>query len=90
MGPLRHLDDRDLDRLIAGRGIDGDLEAGDLAGLVDDVRATHLRPVAQVTRERHLVAMAEAAHLAPSTDPLPPAHVRPQNVLSRRHQHTVI
>jgi hypothetical protein len=31
MGPLRHLDDRDLDRLIAGRGIEGDLEAGDLA-----------------------------------------------------------
>jgi hypothetical protein len=71
MGPLRHLDDRDLDRLIAGRGIDGDPEAGDLAGLVDDVRATHLRPVAQDTRARHLAAMAEAAHLTPSTDPLP-------------------
>jgi hypothetical protein len=25
------MDDRDLDRLIAGRGIEGDLEAGDLA-----------------------------------------------------------
>jgi hypothetical protein len=90
MGPLRHLDDRDLDRLIAGHQVGGDLEAGDLAGLVDDVRATHLRPVAQDTRARHLHAMAEAARLAPSTDPLPPAHVRPQNVLSRRHQHTVI
>jgi hypothetical protein len=40
MGPLRHLDDRDLDRLIAGRGIEGDLEAGDLAGLVGR-RARH-------------------------------------------------
>jgi hypothetical protein len=81
MGPLRHLDDRDLDRLIAGRGIDGDLEAGDLAGLVDDVRATHLSPVAQDTRERHLAAMAQTARLTPSTDPLPsvPARRMPRN-----------
>jgi hypothetical protein len=76
MGPLRHLDDRDLDRLIAGRGIEGDPEAGDLAGLVDDVRATHLRPVAQDTRERHLAAMAQTARLTPSTDPLPSVPAR--------------
>ena len=71
MAPLRDLDDRDLDRLIAGREIDDDLGTGDLAGLVDDVRATHLRPVAQDTRARHLAAMTEAARLTPSTDPPP-------------------
>ncbi|MCP9491722.1 MAG: hypothetical protein MSC31_17885, partial [Solirubrobacteraceae bacterium MAG38_C4-C5] len=81
MRPLRHLDDRDLDRLLAGHEVDGDLEAGDLAGLVDDVRSTHLRPVARDTRERHLVAMAEAARLAPSTDSLPPAHARSRRSL---------
>ncbi|MDQ3768577.1 MAG: hypothetical protein M3370_03730, partial [Actinomycetota bacterium] len=76
MAPFRDLDDRDLDRLLAGREVDGDLEAGDLAGLVDDVRATHLRPVAQDTRARHLAAMTEAARLTPSTDPLPSVRAR--------------
>lgn len=76
MTPLHDLDDRDLDRLLAGREVDGDLEAGDLAALVDDVRATHLRPVAQDTRARHLTAMTEAARLTPSTDPLPPVRAR--------------
>lgn len=81
MAPLRDLDDRDLDRLLAGREIDDDLEAGDLAGLVDDVRATHLRPVAQDTRARHLAAMTEAARLTPSTEPLPSVRAR-QNLRS--------
>jgi len=76
MGPLRHLEDRDLDRLIAGHEVDGDREAGELVGLVEDVRATHLRPVAQETRQRHLVAMAEAARLAPSPDLHPPVSAR--------------
>lgn len=76
MTPLHDMDDRDLDRLIAGREIDDDLEAGDLAGLVKDVRATHLRPVAQDTRARHLAAMTEAARLTPSTDPLSSVRAR--------------
>ena len=75
MTPLRDMDDRDLDRLLAGREID-DPEAGDLAGLVDDVRSTHLHPVAQETRARHLAAMTEASRLTPSTDPLPPVPAR--------------
>lgn len=66
MAPLRELHDRDLDRLLAGRRpIHG--QADDLAELVRDVRAEHLRPMADHVEARHVSAMAQAARDLSST-----------------------
>lgn len=67
MAPLRDLDDRDLDRLLAGRSVVGG-EAADLAELVRDVRLEHLRPMAPDVEARHVSAMAQAARGLSSTE----------------------
>ncbi len=67
MAPLRELHDRDLDRLLAGRrAVHG--AADDLAELVRDVRAEHLRLMADDVEARHVSAMAQAARDLSSTE----------------------
>lgn len=79
MGHLPDFDDRDLNRLLAGRDAPDGLE--DLAGFVRDAREGHVGAPRADVASRHLAAMAMAAHEHPVNAP---AAVRPTPSLWRR------
>ncbi|MDQ2967756.1 MAG: hypothetical protein M3R37_05480 [Actinomycetota bacterium] len=73
MGRFSRLNDRELDRLLAGQGSadDGDLE--DLAGFVRELNVVFHEGPDGPTETRHLTAIMDAARLQPAADtpPLP-------------------
>jgi hypothetical protein len=71
MGPLLQLNDRDLDRLLAGHAPSGDGDLDELAAFFREVHSFQALPEA-ATEARHLSAIMEAVRLRSSTAPAAP------------------
>jgi hypothetical protein len=67
MGDLPHMSDREIDRLLTGKPLEGEA-TDELADFVTEVRAAYVAPPAKAIESRQVAAMAEIARVTAHRD----------------------